>query len=103
LPVDDQLMFVTGYKPMRVKKVRYFNDPIFMKRVLPAPEQSASLNVPTKPKIDWLHERPKGPELALPAPSHNGLSASGGPTAESDEDTEQDAADQGLHSESEYT
>jgi type IV secretion system protein VirD4 len=103
LPVDDQLMFVTGYKPMRVKKVRYFNDPIFMKRVLPAPDQSAYLNVPAKPKIDWLHERPKGPELALPAPSHSGLSASSGPSAESDEDTEQDAADQGLHSESEYT
>ena len=66
LPVDDQLLFVTGYKPMRVKKVRYFNDPTFIKRVLPAPDQSLFLNVPTKPKIDWLRERPKGPQLALP-------------------------------------
>ena len=74
-----------------------------MKRVLPAPDQSAYLNVPAKPKIDWLHERPKGPELALPAPSHNDSLPSGGPPADSDEDTEQDAADQGLHSESEYT
>ena len=66
MPVDDQLLFVTGYKPMRVKKVRYFNDPTFMKRILPAPDQSLFLNVPAKPKIDWLRERPKGPQLALP-------------------------------------
>ena len=65
LPVDDQLLFVTGYKPMRVKKVRYFNDPTFMKRVLPPPDQSAFLNAPGRPKIDWLRERPKGPALAL--------------------------------------
>ena len=67
LPVDDQLLFVTGYKPMRVKKVRYFNDPTFMKRILPAPDQSLCLNVPVKPKIDWLRERSKGPQLALSA------------------------------------
>ena len=66
LPVDDQLLFVTGYKPMRVKKVRYYSDATFMKRVLPAPDQSLYVNVPAKPKIDWLRERPKGP-LALPA------------------------------------
>ena len=33
-------MFVTGFKPMRVKKARYYTDPMFMKRVLPPPDQS---------------------------------------------------------------
>ena len=63
LPVDDQLIFVTGFKPMRVKKARYYSDPTFMKRLLAAPDQSAYLNVPAKPKIDWLHERAKGTQI----------------------------------------
>jgi type IV secretion system protein VirD4 len=97
LPVDDQLMFVTGYKPMRVKKLRYYSDSTFSKRLLPAPDQSGHLNVPAKPKLEWMHERPKGPELP-PAASDTGTPSGAG---EADEDAEQDAAE--LHSESEYT
>jgi type IV secretion system protein VirD4 len=66
LPVDDELIFVTGYKPMRVKKARYYTDAAFLKRVLPAPDQSQRLNLPDRLQIDWLHERAKGPELPLP-------------------------------------
>lgn len=73
LPVDDQLLFVTGYKPMRVKKVRYYSDATFMKRVLPPPDQSVYLNVPSRPKIDWLRERPKGPLLMQPASQRSAL------------------------------
>ena len=37
LPVDDQLIFVTGYRPMRVKKLRYYVQPTFVKgRAAPA-------------------------------------------------------------------
>jgi type IV secretion system protein VirD4 len=71
LPVDDQLVFVTGYKPMRTRKLRYFADRTFMARVLPAPDQSLQLNGPGKPPIDWLRERAKGPPL--PAPPTNPL------------------------------
>jgi type IV secretion system protein VirD4 len=62
LPGDEQLLFVTGFKPMRVQKVRYFSDPMFGKRVLPPPDQSAYLNLPTDVKTDWLGEGPKGPQ-----------------------------------------
>ena len=74
LSVEDELIFVTGYKPMRAKKARYYADPVFMKRVLPAHDQSQRLNLPDGPRIDWLHERAKGPELPLPreAKSSNG-------------------------------
>lgn len=65
LSVDDQLLFVTGHKPMRVKKVRYYEDPTFLKRVLPPPDQSSHMNVPARPKIEWFGERAKGSPLAL--------------------------------------
>jgi type IV secretion system protein VirD4 len=71
LPVDDQLVFVTGYKPMRTRKLRYFADRTFMARVLPAPDQSLQLKGSGKPPIDWLRERAKGPPL--PAPPTNPL------------------------------
>jgi type IV secretion system protein VirD4 len=76
LPVEDELIFVTGFKPMRVKKARYYADPLFMKRVLPAPTQSQPLNLPDRTNFEWLRERAKGPELPLPrerAPAGNAL------------------------------
>jgi type IV secretion system protein VirD4 len=73
LPVDDQLVFVTGYKPMRTRKLRYYMDPTFMARVLPPPDQSKHLNVPGMPTIDWLRERAKGPPLSSPARTTNPL------------------------------
>lgn len=66
LPVDDQLVFVTGFKPMRTRKVRYYSDAGFMKRILPPPDPSQGINLPGQPQIDWLRERAKGPELPLP-------------------------------------
>ena len=66
LPTDDQLVFITGCKPMRVKKARYYTDPMFLKRVSPPPDQSQGLNLPGQPRIDWLRERAKGPDLPLP-------------------------------------
>jgi type IV secretion system protein VirD4 len=100
LPVDDQLIFITGYKPMRVKKVRYYADATFLKRVLPLPDQSLYLNVPANPRIDWLRERPKGPQLPVPTPSNGTLLSS--LDRNDDDDSERDAADQNPPLESEY-
>ena len=87
LPVDDELIFVTGFKPMRVKKARYYADPLFMKRVLPAPSQSQRLNLPDRTNFEWLHERAKGPELPLP---RERVPASGAvpPQAQADDEEE---------------
>ena len=71
LPVDDQLIFVTGFKPMRTKKARYYTDAAFMKRVLPPPDQSQHVNLPGQAHIEWLRERAKAPELPLPQ-GHDG-------------------------------
>lgn len=38
LPYEEQLIFVTGSKPFRVKKVRYFEEKHFTKRLMDAPE-----------------------------------------------------------------
>jgi type IV secretion system protein VirD4 len=67
LPAEDQLVFVTGQKPMRTKKLRYYQEPRLMSRVLPAPDQSRRLNLPESPNIEWLHERAKGQRIGLPA------------------------------------
>jgi type IV secretion system protein VirD4 len=66
LPVDDQLIFVTGYRPMRVKKLRYYTDALLKKRLLTAPSQTERVNVPKQAKIQWWHERAKGPPKPLP-------------------------------------
>jgi type IV secretion system protein VirD4 len=66
LPVDDQLIFVTGFKPMRTRKARYYTDAAFLKRVFAPPDQSLHLNVPGQPRIEWLRERAKGPLLLPP-------------------------------------
>jgi type IV secretion system protein VirD4 len=104
LPMDDQLLFVTGYKPMRVKKVRYYSDVNFMKRVLPAPDQSVCLNLPAAHRIGWQGERPKGTQLPLP-PQDYGLLFGGrgvGDSAGGPADIEHDAGDRGHDPESEY-
>jgi type IV secretion system protein VirD4 len=66
LPVDDQLVFVTGYKPMRVKKLRYYADATLKHRLLPAPSQTKRLDVPAHLQGEWFRERAKGPQLLLP-------------------------------------
>jgi len=66
LPMDDQLVFVTGYKPMRVKKLRYYAEPTFLKRVLPPPDQSQGVDIPGDPVIAWQGERAKAPIQTVP-------------------------------------
>jgi type IV secretion system protein VirD4 len=68
LSMDDQLVFVTGFKPMRVKKLRYFLDTCLKKRLLPPPDQSKAMDLPEGPAIAWLRERAKGGPIVLPLP-----------------------------------
>jgi type IV secretion system protein VirD4 len=72
LPVDDQLVFVTGYKPMRVKKLRYYADATLKHRLLPAPSQTKRLDVPAHHQGEWFRERAKGPQQLLPPSRMNG-------------------------------
>jgi type IV secretion system protein VirD4 len=87
LPVDDQLIFVTGYRPMRVKKLRYYAEPTFMKRVLPPPDQSQGLDLPAKPAIAWHGERAKGPGRPVPVSKWR---ESGKPLFDADESDDED-------------
>src|SRR6185312_1537027 len=66
LSADEQLVFVTGFRPMRTRKLRYYADPRFVARLLPAPDQAVRLDVPGKVASDWRGERPKGPQRPMP-------------------------------------
>jgi type IV secretion system protein VirD4 len=61
LPGDRQLVFVTGFPPMRTAKVRYYDDKRFAGRVLPPPTQGERIDSPGRPPSDWHHEQAKGP------------------------------------------
>jgi type IV secretion system protein VirD4 len=73
LPADEQLVFVTGYPPMRTRKVRYYADKRFAGRVLPPPVQGERIDSPGSPPNDWQHEQAKGPRVP------SGLRSGGGP------------------------
>jgi type IV secretion system protein VirD4 len=67
LAVDDELVFVTGHKPMRVQKVRYYSDGTFKVRLLPAPNPAQILKSLPQSPMEWRGERAKGPAFPLPA------------------------------------
>jgi type IV secretion system protein VirD4 len=67
LAVDDELVFVTGFKPMRVQKVRYYSDGTFKVRLLPAPNPAQILKSLPQSAMEWRGERAKGPAFPLPA------------------------------------
>jgi type IV secretion system protein VirD4 len=62
LPADDQLLFVTGFKPMRVKKLRYYASAYFKDRLLPGPVPKPVL-AEERPLCEWTDERAKGPRV----------------------------------------
>ena len=55
LPPSDELVLVSGLPPIRAKKLRYFEDPNFRPRVLPAPALSAEryADAPPPRPHDW--------------------------------------------------
>jgi type IV secretory pathway TraG/TraD family ATPase VirD4 len=61
LPYDEQLVFVTGTKPFRTKKIRYYEEPLFKARATDiraggsGPCQAGRLSVPQKRVVhDWV-------------------------------------------------
>jgi type IV secretion system protein VirD4 len=65
---DQQLLFVTGHKPLRTDKLRYYAHPLFRKRLLAPPSLADMLTRVSAPAVGWLGERPKGPRLRDPDP-----------------------------------
>ena len=62
LPYDEQLLFVTGHPPLRCKKVMYWRDRHFRKRLLDPPTGDRShLDLPSTPGSTWLGVRPAEP------------------------------------------
>jgi type IV secretion system protein VirD4 len=62
LGLDEQLVFVTGFRPMRVRKLRYHADPCLARRVLPPPDPAAAPDRPDGVAVvpsDWAGEREK--------------------------------------------
>ena len=48
LGIDSALIFCEGVRPIRAKKIRYFQDPRFKTRLLPPPEQAVAATVPAE-------------------------------------------------------
>jgi type IV secretion system protein VirD4 len=68
LPPHEQLVFVTGYPPVRARKIRYYADRAFNHRVVAAPDHTVAVDTPRRRDSDplygvphdWLGERAKG-------------------------------------------
>ncbi len=80
LPYDEQLVFVTGAKPFRTRKLRYFQEPLFRERATDirsgrrGPSQEAGPYVPQKSiQHDWLEIGTAQPSLI--AESDDGTSS----------------------------
>lgn len=55
LPHADELLFVAGFRPIRAKKIRYFNNSDFTARVLPPPELPTEGRYPYRPGVHDHH------------------------------------------------
>ncbi len=60
---NEQLIFTSGTKPLRTKKLRFDQEPIFVKRLRPSSNQAAFLST----EHDWTNVRPVG--LLPPEPT----------------------------------
>jgi type IV secretory pathway TraG/TraD family ATPase VirD4 len=47
LSEGEELIFVTGAKPLRAQKLRYDEEPVFRTRLLPAPEEARRRTLPS--------------------------------------------------------
>lgn len=81
LPQADEIVMVAGLPPTRAKKLRYYEEPAFRDRVLPAPTLSER-GYPDSPPArgdDWTGAAPIGAqaadtaEAALPDPANGGI------------------------------
>jgi len=63
LPHSDELVFVAGFRPIRGKKIRYFNNSDFTSRVISPPELPTEGRYPFLPSTDehhWKEENVSG-------------------------------------------
>jgi type IV secretion system protein VirD4 len=58
LDAEAELILVAGHPPMRAQKLRYFRDPVFRARVVPAPALGTP-DVPARAPSPWETEGPK--------------------------------------------
>jgi type IV secretion system protein VirD4 len=81
LPPTDEIVMVAGLPPIRAKKLRYYEEPAFRDRILPAPTLSER-GYPDSPPArgdDWTGAAPIGAqaadtaEAALPDPANGGI------------------------------
>jgi type IV secretion system protein VirD4 len=56
LPRDEELIFVSGAKPIRAKKLKFDQEPVFVERLRPASGNRSTLTT----THDWAHVRPLG-------------------------------------------
>jgi len=69
LPADDEILMISGEPPIRAKKIRYYAEPAFLQRILPAPQLSISeryADAPPARPDDWT-QLPV-PARPVPAP-----------------------------------
>ena len=81
LPPTDEIVMVAGLPPIRAKKLRYYEEPAFRDRALPAPTLSERGYKDTPPARgdDWTGAAPisaqaaDAAEAALPDPANGGI------------------------------
>ena len=64
-PQEDQLVFVTGFKPFRTQKLRYFEHRLLKRRVLKPPTQGQDALLAMQTASEWLNEKAKDQRLLL--------------------------------------
>jgi type IV secretion system protein VirD4 len=76
LPYDEQLVFVTGSKPFRTRKIRYFEEPLYKARATNirkgglGPSQAQGASVPSKTVAhDWAQTAAARARPQKPSPS----------------------------------
>ncbi|HMO83613.1 MAG TPA: type IV secretory system conjugative DNA transfer family protein [Lacipirellulaceae bacterium] len=65
LGYDEQLIFVTGFKPFRTPKLRYFEVPALQTRVIAPPDPASMKRMERANENDWNDERAKGEPVSL--------------------------------------
>ena len=86
LPATDEIVMVAGNPPIRAKKLRYYEDPDFVSRVLPAPVlvAGAYADRPPSRRDDWSGAAPIAAGVEAPTESSSPRPVNRGVTQEPD-------------------
>jgi type IV secretion system protein VirD4 len=90
LPERDEIVMVSGVRPIRAKKARFYEDARLAARILPPPDVSAD-DRPARPD-DWSKLAPL-PEPALPKPIQQNTPKPGAPESNGNADSGTDDDD----------